>query len=1040
MNTVIYARYSAGPRQTDQSIEGQLRVCTDFCKQRGLTVIDTYCDRHISGRTDERPEFQRLIADAKRKKFEAVVVYKTDRFARNKYDSAVYKRELKRIGIQIFYAAEAIPDGPEGIILESLMEGLAEYYSAELAQKIKRGMHESALKCQSTGSGRPLGYRVDEQKHFQIDPESAQTVQTIFEQYIKGESNAAICELLNSRGLRTAQGKPFNKNSINRIIKNRKYIGEYRYHDIVVEGGMPAIISKDTFNLAQAEMERRRTRKAPKSPKAEYLLAGRLFCGHCKGPMQGVSGTGKSGNKWYYYYCGNTRGKNKTCDKKQVSRDRLERAVVDFTVRYILQEDVLEELARKVHAAQERQNDTASEVAFYEKKLADNKKSIANVLRAIESGAATQTLPARLQELENEQAVILGELSFLKGKHLAFTEDQILFALMKHLEPYPGESEQDYRRRIISDFVSEVYLYDDRLLIYFNISSEDGKLKSADLSNIEGGEFDEGLVSSTKMKTVRKGGFHFAVGLRESKFIPPCGGNPFRSTKNKPPARVALFLLRPANAMPHCASCCALPRAVVYCTYLSPHRLHKGGLPVSTMLERRYRRQHLNCVRHITLDPKGRGVVRIHMIPPREDAENAPFLLLLNGSKLVPLNLSWAILLSCFMDRLEPFAGLEITESDWNAMAAGAVARTHKVYPFTSKERLAEDLQIMIESLVAIARGQEPEAEVAPLTLGEYAPEMTAPHRMDLMVSAMTRDGAWHCNQKCLHCYAAGQPLSDTPELTTAQWKEVLDRLRAANIPQVTFTGGEPTLRADLVELVDAAQWFVTRLNTNGRLLTPALCQKLYDASLDSVQVTLYSHDKDIHNALVGADGFDDTVAGIRAAVAAGLSVSVNTPLCSLNTAYDEMLRFVHGLGVRYVTCSGLIPSGGAVGDESRATALTEQQLTDVLTKAVAVAEELEMEMDFTSPGWLKEETLRALGLTLVPSCGACLSNMAVAPDGGVIPCQSWLSSQPLGNILADDWDKIWQSERCAAIRAKSAKMEQLCQLRESNREEGTLC
>ncbi len=497
MNTVIYARYSAGPRQTDQSIEGQLRVCTDFCKQRGLTVIDTYCDRHISGRTDERPEFQRLIADAKRKKFEAVVVYKTDRFARNKYDSAVYKRELKRNGIQIFYAAEAIPDGPEGIILESLMEGLAEYYSAELAQKIKRGMHESALKCQSTGSGKPLGYRVDEQKRFQIDPESAQTVQTIFEQYIKGESNAAICELLNSRGLRTAQGKPFNKNSINRIIKNRKYIGEYRYHDIVVEGGMPAIIPKDIFNLAQAEMERRRTRKAPKSPKAEYLLAGRLFCGHCKGPMQGVSGTGKSGNKWYYYYCGNTRGKNKTCDKKQVSRDRLERAVVDFTVRYILQEEVLEELARKVHAAQERQNDTASEIAFYEKKLADNKKSIANVLRAIESGAATQTLPARLQELENEQAVILGEISFLKGKRLAFTEDQILFALMKHLEPYPGESEQDYRRRIISDFVSEVYLYDDRLLIYFNISSEDGKLKSADLSNIEGGEFDEGLVSST---------------------------------------------------------------------------------------------------------------------------------------------------------------------------------------------------------------------------------------------------------------------------------------------------------------------------------------------------------------------------------------------------------------------------------------------------------------------------------------------------------------------------------------------------------------
>ena len=461
---------------------------------------------------------------------------------------------------------------------------------------------------------------------------------------------------------------------------------------------------------------------------------------------------------------------------------------------------------------------------------------------------------------------------------------------------------------------------------------------------------------------------------------------------------------------------------------------------MATLLERRYRRRHLECVRHITLDPKGRGVLRIHMIPPRQDADNAPFLLLLNGSRLVPLNLSWAILLANFMDRLEPFTGVEITESDWNAMAAGAVAETHKTYPFTSKEQLSDDLATMIRSLVAIARGQEPEAEVAPLTLGEYAPEMTAPHRMDLMVSAMTRGGAWHCNQKCLHCYAAGQPLSDTPELTTAQWKEILAKLRAANVPQVTFTGGEPTLRADLVELVEAAQWFVTRLNTNGRLLTPELCRRLYEASLDSVQVTLYSHDPAVHNALVGAEGFDDTVAGIRNAVAAGLSVSVNTPLCSLNTDYAAAVRFVNGLGVRYVTCSGLIPSGSAEGAESQATRLTEEQLTDVLRRAVTAAEELEMEMDFTSPGWLKEETLRSLGLTLVPSCGACLSNMAIAPDGGVIPCQSWLSSQPLGNILADDWDKIWQSERCAAIRARSAKMEQLCQLRESNREEGTLC
>ena len=459
-----------------------------------------------------------------------------------------------------------------------------------------------------------------------------------------------------------------------------------------------------------------------------------------------------------------------------------------------------------------------------------------------------------------------------------------------------------------------------------------------------------------------------------------------------------------------------------------------------TWREKRYRRAHLSCARHITLDPKGPGVVRIHMIPPRTESPEDPFLLLLNGAQLVPLTLSWAVLLANFMDRLEPFSGCEISEEDWAGMVRGAVDETHRTYPRTDRALLQEDLELMLRSLVAIAQGREPDVAVGALTLGEYADKMSAPHRMDLMVSAMTRGGAWHCNQKCLHCYAAGQPMGESRELTTAEWKDVLARLRAANIPQVTFTGGEPTLRGDLVELVDAAQWFVTRLNTNGRLLTPQLCRALAEASLDSVQVTLYAADAEAHNALVGAPGFDETVRGIRNAVDAGLIVSVNTPLCSLNRDYAATLRFAAALGVRYATCSGLIPSGGAEGAESRATRLSAEELTEILQSAVAAAHELSMELDFTSPGWLPEQTLRALGLHLIPSCGACLSNMAVAPDGTVIPCQSWLGGTALGNMLTDDWDKIWQSPRCAAIRAKSAKMEQLCQLLQGNGKEASVC
>ena len=449
-----------------------------------------------------------------------------------------------------------------------------------------------------------------------------------------------------------------------------------------------------------------------------------------------------------------------------------------------------------------------------------------------------------------------------------------------------------------------------------------------------------------------------------------------------------------------------------------------------TFRERRYRRAHLDCVRHITLDPKGPGVVRIHMIPPRDDTPDAPFLLLLNGAQLVPLNLSWAILLANLMDQLQAYEGQDLAEDQWESLLTAAVEETHRTYPRTKRQTLASDLHLMLTSLVAIAQGREPEAEVGLLSLSDYAPEMTAPHRMDLMVSAMEKDGGWHCNQKCLHCYAAGQPMGETPELSTEQWKTALALLRKANIPQVTFTGGEPTLRSDLVELVQAAAWFVTRLNTNGRLLTPELCAGLYEASLDSVQVTLYSAEGNIHNQLVGTNGFNDTVQGIRNAVAAGLIVSVNTPLCSLNTHYAETLRFAHSLGVRYATCSGLIPSGSACGQESRATALTPEQLTDVLRQAVDTAEELGMELDFTSPGWLEEETLRSLGLNLIPSCGACLSNMAVTPDGKVVPCQSWLSDEPLGDLLHDDWTDIWNSPRCAAIRAESAKLEHICQLK----------
>ena len=250
---VIYARYSPGPNQTEQSIEGQVRECTKYAEQHDLRIVGTYVDRKISGKTDNRREFQRMIDDSEKHIFDVIILYHTDRFARNRYDSAIYKHKLKENGVELRYATTDIPKGPEGIILESIMEGWAEYYSAELSRKIKRGMRESALKCHSTGAGRCLGYRTAEDKSLVIEPEGAKAVQTVFDMYIKGKSHADICRYLNDCGFRTAQGKLFNKNSVTHIIRNKRYIGVYTYDDITIEDGIPAIISKDTFHLAQLE-------------------------------------------------------------------------------------------------------------------------------------------------------------------------------------------------------------------------------------------------------------------------------------------------------------------------------------------------------------------------------------------------------------------------------------------------------------------------------------------------------------------------------------------------------------------------------------------------------------------------------------------------------------------------------------------------------------------------------------------------------------------------------------------------------------------
>ena len=443
-----------------------------------------------------------------------------------------------------------------------------------------------------------------------------------------------------------------------------------------------------------------------------------------------------------------------------------------------------------------------------------------------------------------------------------------------------------------------------------------------------------------------------------------------------------------------------------------------------------YARENFNEVKHTTLNPEGPGVVRIHLIPPKAEGEEiAPSVAIINGQDIIPVDVSWTILLSEFIDEVNKYSGRAVTANETEQIVKDTVKRMRKVYPFLPAKYIRTDIVTIMDIFKKIAYREPLTEEIPYMSIGEYAPYMRAPHRMDLMVSAMTQDQKWHCNLKCLHCYAAGQEHSGESELTTEQWKQIIDKLKEIGVPQITFTGGEPTMRDDLIELIEYGQWFVTRLNTNGIKLTEEYCHSLKAASLDSVQITFYSQDKDIHNKLVGAEGYDSTVSGIKNALALNMSVSVNTPLCTLNKDYVKTLEYLHSLGVTYVTCSGLITTGNATKEESESLQLNKDEMSKILTDAVNYCYSNNMEINFTSPGWVDDSLCDKLGIA-TPTCGACLSNMAITPGGNVVPCQSWLSDDALGNILTDDWVNIWDSDKCVQRRDFSAKMSGECPLR----------
>ena len=460
---MAYARYSSAG-QRDVSIEQQLADIRAFAAREGYTIVHEYADHARSGFKDvtARTAFQSMIAAAETGSYDTIIAWKVDRFGRNREDSAIYKGKLRRFGVRVLYAMEPIPEGSAGVLLEGMLEATAEWYSRQLSENVVRGMTDNAHRCLYNGT-RILGYTRGPDDHYAINPEEAAIVRQIFDLYRAGFSAARICRQLNDQGLRTSRGKLFAPEGLMRILTNERYTGIYIWGSIRVLDGMPAIISKSDFE--EAQRMRTKTARHVEQGAVEFLLTGRAICGHCGAAMIGDSGTSKSGARHYYYSCQAHKAR-KGCDKKSVSKDYLESAVVDFILDHVLADEQIEKTADAVMALQQEEL-KHSPLAAMEAEHAKIMKQIDNINDAIAAGIWNTSTSARLKSLEDQAEDLRVSVESLRYSQAQLLDrDRVIFFLKRFTK---GDRQDPLlRRHVIETFVNSVYVYDDHLKLVIN--------------------------------------------------------------------------------------------------------------------------------------------------------------------------------------------------------------------------------------------------------------------------------------------------------------------------------------------------------------------------------------------------------------------------------------------------------------------------------------------------------------------------------------------------------------------------------------------
>lgn len=497
----IYARYSSD-NQREESIESQIRICEDYCKKHGYLIYNIYSDSAYTATNDNRPAFQQMIADAHKHLFDTVLVYKFDRFSRDKYDKIFYKRKLNQNGVRLVSALEHITDDPEGQLLESMIDSMDVYYVENLARNVRNGLIQNALKGLHTGGKPPIGFDYDSKlQKYLINEHEASAVRLTFEMYASGAGYKTILDELSRLEFKTKNGNAFNKNSIATIIRNEKYRGVYIFNrcekkiagvrnnwksksdDQVIrkEGGMPRIVSDELWEAVQTRIKENHRIGAKHRTKHTYLLSGKIICGYCGHTMVGTSRKAGRNKSVYSVYKCNRNSNGGKCKCKEINKTYLDQYVLSMIIKSVLNTANATSIAEAYNDfISESKSDTSKDILNYEQQLNATKKEANNLLSFIMAGNHSQLVVDKLKETEKTIANIENIISDLKNikTDSKLTDENLKKAFNKFKQKIITSQKKDQDlelKAIIEAFVEKVTVTNEDVSIEYKLDEIVGK-------------------------------------------------------------------------------------------------------------------------------------------------------------------------------------------------------------------------------------------------------------------------------------------------------------------------------------------------------------------------------------------------------------------------------------------------------------------------------------------------------------------------------------------------------------------------------------